>query len=533
MKKLIGALMIVVGFQCATQSQATEATPQVNQQSATVRAYDAVQYNKTIRLNAKILPGMRHGMYEKIYGTTGNNPAISNSSQWANAPVELVREAKTVRAVWYQAKTTSGALFWMDAKGFQVYDAVQSEKQIFHLGAVTNQSYNVYKYIYGTISEGLNKPIANTTSLKTATLQITKEAKTAKGTWYYITNGAGVSGWVDKRAILLFDKIEGEKAVTFNARVLPKNNHGIFGKIYYTSPNNPKLASSSKYDNQDVQIIREAKTVKAKWYQFAINGQTIGWMDAKGFALYDIVSNEKAVNISTKVLAGNNHGIYGKIYGTIGNNPRLAGSSKYNNQNVQVIREATTAKAKWYQFAINGKTIGWMDAKGFASYDSIQDEKQVNMNAKVLAGNNHGIYGHIYGTTGNNPRLAGSSKYNNQDVQILKEAKTVRATWYQFAVNGQTIGWMDAKGFKPYDAMIGFPTPMRRDMVLNVSDGKNHGIYKEVYGTIGNNPRIAGAHAYKGQTVRVICLAKTAKATWYQFEINGQVIGWIDSNAFA
>ncbi|MGX7192825.1 GW domain-containing glycosaminoglycan-binding protein, partial [Enterococcus moraviensis] len=147
------------------------------------------------------------------------------------------------------------------------------------------------------------------------------------------------------------------------------------------------------------------------------------------------------------VSSNQNHGIYNKIYYTEGNNPRLASSPTYAGKDVEIIKEAKTVKATWYQFKVDGEVIGWMDAKGFDKYDAIEYEKAVNFKAKVSSNQNHGIYNKIYYTEGNNPRLASSPTYAGKDVEIIKEAKTVKATWYQFKVDGEVIGWMDAKGF--------------------------------------------------------------------------------------
>ncbi|EOI04950.1 hypothetical protein UAY_00722, partial [Enterococcus moraviensis ATCC BAA-383] len=68
------------------------------------------------------------------------------------------------------------------------------------------------------------------------------------------------------------------------------------------------------------------------------------------------------------------------------------------------------------------------------SYDLIDYEKDVNVKGIIKSGQNHGIYSKIYNTEGDNPRLASSPTYAGKDVEIIKEAKTVKATWYQFKV---------------------------------------------------------------------------------------------------
>lgn len=53
---------------------------------------------------------------------------------------------------------------------------------------------------------------------------------------------------------------------------------------------------------------------------------------------------------------------------------KLSTGAKYNNKKVKVIKQAKTARGTWYQFQVNGKTVGWMDYRAF--FDTITSQKQ-------------------------------------------------------------------------------------------------------------------------------------------------------------
>lgn len=87
---------------------------------------------------------------------------------------------------------------------------------------------------------------------------------------------------------IVYDKVQYNNPVNFNAKI--KNNgeaarHTIYDDILDTKPGVNVLGQASLYAGQTVQITRIAKTVKATWYQFAINGRTIGWVNSKTFDL--------------------------------------------------------------------------------------------------------------------------------------------------------------------------------------------------------------------------------------------------------
>jgi GH25 family lysozyme M1 (1,4-beta-N-acetylmuramidase) len=491
-------------------------------------SYDVIQYEKAVNFKAKVKTGMNHGIYGKIYNTEGDNPRLASSPAYEGKDVEIVKEAKTARATWYQFKVNGQLVGWMDASGFDSYDEIQYEEAVSIRAKVkAGQNHGIYGKIYYT--EGNNPRLASSTAYEGKDVEIVKEAKTVKATWYQFKLDGKIIGWMDAKGFENYDTIEYEKAVNFKAKIQTKQNHGIYGKIYYTEGNNPRLASSPAYEGKDVEVVKEAKTVKAAWYQFKLDGKVIGWMDAKGFDKYDAIEYEKAVSFKAKIQTAQNHGIYGKIYYTEGNNPRLASSPAYEGKTVEIVKEAKTVKATWYQFKLNGKVIGWMDAKGFDKYDAIEYEKAVSFRAKVQLNQNHGIYGKIYYTDSSNPRLASSPTYEGKEVEIVKEAKTVKATWYQFKLDGKVIGWMDAKGFDNYDAIEYEKTVSLKG---KIKTGMNHGIYGKIYYTQGNNPRLASSPAYENKTVEIVKEAKTVKATWYQFKLNGKVIGWMDAKGF-
>ncbi|WP_271006976.1 GW domain-containing glycosaminoglycan-binding protein, partial [Listeria seeligeri] len=57
----------------------------------------------------------------------------------------------------------------------------------------------------------------------------------------------------------------------------------------------------SVYVGKNMRILREAKTPITTWYQFSIDGKTIGWVDTRALTTFYTPSMEKAANLTRYV----------------------------------------------------------------------------------------------------------------------------------------------------------------------------------------------------------------------------------------
>lgn len=87
---------------------------------------------------------------------------------------------------------------------------------------------------------------------------------------------------------VVYDKIYYNNEANFSVKLKNASStafHAIYDDIYYTKPGVFEIGKGSLYADQTATIVRVAKTDKAIWFQFAINGNIIGWMNSKAFDL--------------------------------------------------------------------------------------------------------------------------------------------------------------------------------------------------------------------------------------------------------
>ncbi|WVU94806.1 GW domain-containing glycosaminoglycan-binding protein [Enterococcus faecalis] len=75
---------------------------------------------------------------------------------------------------------------------------------------------------------------------------------------------------------------------------------------------------------------------------------------------------------------------------------------------------------------------------------------------------------------------------------------------------------------------------MRGAKIGDVAVSSKHGLYTKPNNTAEDGEKIGLGSLYANQNVQIIQSAKLSTGvTAYQFQINGQTIGWLDSRAFS
>ncbi|MBF2605439.1 peptidoglycan recognition protein family protein, partial [Listeria seeligeri] len=97
-----------------------------------------------------------------------------------------------------------------------------------------------------------------------------------------------------------YDTIEYDKAVTAYSRVKTASGNAAWTKPYKTE-GATGVNPLSVYVGKNMRILREAKTPITTWYQFSIDGKTIGWVDTRALTTFYTPSMEKAANLTRYV----------------------------------------------------------------------------------------------------------------------------------------------------------------------------------------------------------------------------------------
>ncbi|MBF2541710.1 GW domain-containing glycosaminoglycan-binding protein [Listeria seeligeri] len=326
----------------------------------------------------------------------------------------------------------------------------------------------------------------------------------------------------------LYDTIKSQKNVSEDAKVVKADGHGVYSGIYNTSAaSGKKLSTGAPYNNKNVKILKEGTTSRGTWVQFFSNNKVIGWMDKRAFVYYPKATNVKSLNLTGKITAGSTNGLWSEVPGTVNAKKLATTAGAYQNKDAKIIKQGQISGRTYYQFQVGGKTIGWLDARAFHVYDTIKSQSNVNWNRTILNADKHGVYSGVYNTSASSMnKLSTGAKYNNKKVKVIKQAQTARGTWYQFQVNGKTVGWMDYRAF--FDTITSQKT---MNKTVTVGNATNHGVFDGVYRTSPKVKRISLGKPYNNKKVQVLKEAVTDHATWVQFKY-GKTVAWMDKKAF-
>lgn len=425
----------------------------MNKKGLTVH-YDTILSTKTVDIDAKVVQG-QHDIYT-VPGYTKDNRVIDRSSTFLNQEVKIVQEkvAKN-RATWALITINGKTIGWMNKNGLEIlkinYSDIVTSSRLVHYDATVSKS-NQPIYSATGFTSGADE-VGKTTDYLNKLVRVTQEKVTDRAIWMEISIDGKAIGWIDKADLTLqYDAILSSKMIHYDA-IITAGHHDVYSVPGYTQ-NNEILTKSAPYVNEKVQIIEEKITNRATWLRFSVNGKVIGWMNKNGVALQpDKINSTNSVHFDAVITAGH-HDVYTVPGYTMGNQ-LIAKSSAYMNKTIQVLKLAQTNRATFAQFAVDGKTIGWMNTNGINfKYDAVTSTKTTNYNAKVIQGQ-HDVYT-APGYTQGNTIIGKSSSYLNQSVKVLQEKVTNRATWALIAVNGKTIGWMNKKGL---DSMLVYLDP--------------------------------------------------------------------------
>ncbi|SFI01720.1 Uncharacterized protein YvpB [Bacillus sp. 71mf] len=278
--------------------------------------------------------------------------------------------------------------------------------------------------------------------------------------------------------------------------------------------------STNKYVGKEVQLIQKMTVNNIVWYQFSVDGQTIGWLDSR--VLTDL-TNVQEIDENAVMGATSNNGIWSVPYGISGAN-YIDLSDKYAYQNIKLIKKVTFGNATWYKFSLNGQVIGWIDDKALDKGQSTS----VNFNVMIGNTNGNGIWSTPYGIMG--ARYLGSTNdYTYQTVQVIRTVKIGNTNWYHISKDGKLIGWIDGDR-----VVTDLENVQIENSTLTISGSikPSDGIWSVPYGEYGAN-WIAPVSDYSYKQVQIIQSVKKWGVTWDKIKLGDRVLGWVDAKTLA
>ena len=222
-----------------------------------------------------------------------------------------------------------------------------------------------------------------------------------------------------------------------------------------------------------------------------------------------------------------------------------------------------------YKFSVENRIIGWISQDLVDLLpDSVVEEERVNRLVELHRPNGNDIWSKPYKVEGIY-KVSGSKEYKGIIFQVDSVAKTQHSTYSRIAINDTVVGWIDNAALRILDEYTINPemddqarkkvekkrekkllgnyrkyqliidhiedrTLQERDMKNmygRISKIKGHAIWSKAYPNAGAE-KIDNAKAYEGSVVQLVKSHRTNKGTYYQFSIDNNTVGWLDSRAF-
>ncbi|MCD2247032.1 GW domain-containing glycosaminoglycan-binding protein [Listeria marthii] len=411
------------------------------------------------------------------------------------------------------------------AKYDVLYDKILTQKSTSGKATVTSPTGNgVWTLPYKV--KGVQS-VSPASTYANKDIDLVSVATTKRGTYYQFKYNGKVIGWVDAKALTIYDSVNYDKVNVGRAKITSPVSNGIWSKPYNVY-GREFVTNATTYAQQEIKLLREAQTAKGTYYQFSINNKTIGWIDKRALTIYpyDSIVSSKNVNLDGQITDPVGNGIWTKAYKLEGTTS-VAQATKYANKDVKISQQVETQHGTYYNISIDGTAIGWLDKNAITLYDQAEYNKAVSLDAAVRNVSGNAVWTEPYRTAGT--KLIGPAEtYLNKEVEIVREAKTPKGTYYQFKSGGKVIGWLDQKAFEVYDNVI-YNKAVNMDAVVENVTG--NAVWTTPYKSKGVK-LVTAAATYEGETAKITREAQTSRGTYYEFSVDGKVIGWLDQKAF-
>ncbi|WP_194323013.1 GW domain-containing glycosaminoglycan-binding protein [Listeria seeligeri] len=484
--------------------------------------YDKIEYDKAVIAYSRVKTAPGNAAWTKPYkteGATGVNPL----SVYVGKNMRILREAKTPITTWYQFSIDGKTIGWVDTRALTTFYTPSMEKAANLTRYVDAKKTSANLYSMPVEDAPIKKGSLNTYKMKKLT--VNKQATIDGQLWYRLNDGSTFIGWtkaanLTTTAPVPYDKIEYDKAVIAYSRVKTAPGNAAWTKPYKTE-GATGVNPLSVYVGKNMRILREAKTPITTWYQFSIDGKTIGWVDTRALTTFYTPSMEKAANLTRYVnVSKATSGIYSL---PVEDSPIKTGTlvaHKFKALNID--RQATIDGQLWYRI----KNIGWTKSVNLSTdrYDQIEYDKAITAYSRVKTAPGNAVWTKPYNTKGS-VGVSSLSAYTGKNMRILREAKTPITTWYQFSINGKTIGWVDTR------ALTTFYTPsMEKTANLTryvISSKATEGYYTF---PVADTPIKKGTlTSYKGKALKVDRQATIDGQLWYKIKNGTTILGWTKS----
>lgn len=319
---------------------------------------------------------------------------------------------------------------------------------------IVKKNWDIWNQPYNPNAISVNK----TTKYYDKVVTVLKEAISNNTKYLLIAVDEGGNqkelGWLNINGLDAVDPFYSQAGMLIDNtyRYITKNNWDIWNQPYKSGAKN--VANTKEYLNEKVLITRRAKTESAVYSKIWVYKNKkynyLGWFNESGLS-----DNIPEINQMSGELIPNTYGKILKKNWTIWEKPYKPGTSvngntsNYTNQTLLFTRKAKTNYGTYSKMWAkkNGKYqfVGWVSDKGTTLGDKVEYTKNVSIPMKKLTKKNWTIWDqpYVYGAK----NIGNTTNYFNQNLQIIKEAKTNYGLYYEVKSYGKRLGWISSNGF--------------------------------------------------------------------------------------
>jgi len=274
---------------------------------------------------------------------------------------------------------------------------------------------------------------------------------------------------------------------------------------------------------QEVKVLQEAETQQGSVLYIDVIGTNItGWITESDIDI-ESVSSQQVVSNYRGYLTRSNDTINTEPWGTPGYEEIRRVEDLQGNE-VKVLEEAETQRATWLYVDVMGTNIsGWIDKAGVEE-EAASSQQAVSNYRGYLMRSNDTINTEPWGTPGYE-EIRRVEDLQGNEVKVLEEAETQRATWLYVDVMGTNIsGWIDKEGIEEEAVSSQQAVSNYRGYLIRSNDTIN----TQPWGTPGYE-EIRRVKDLQGTEVKILKEAETQRATWLYVDVMGtNISGWID-----
>ncbi|EAE7925189.1 GW domain-containing glycosaminoglycan-binding protein [Listeria monocytogenes] len=319
-----------------------------------------------------------------------------------------------------------------------IYDKIDSNQSLAAIGTVAENKKQevIWSAPYNT--ENANK-IGTLENYSGRNLEISWEAKTEKGLWYFIRENNKDIGWINSNALKISYHQKEDENVHLTKYVDDLSAH------VYRLPSPEKQFDNgtiAKYDRKALEADKKITRGGYAWFRISEGEKVIGWVraDKLNDRLYDRITEQTSYDGYALVSKSATDNVWTAPFNTK-NAEKLAPLADYDNEKLELVTRAKAGNTLWYQFKVDGKLVGWASEKDLNVFYTPAKEEPVKQVAYVKDPTAK-LYNKPVESTSTNPKAVGF--YYGKLLAVDKTATILGEDWLHLKDSQNSLGWIKA-----------------------------------------------------------------------------------------